>query len=76
MCSGRNTPTPNLTPRRLQRLEGILRAISQGAPLDAISASEAGREVAQLRAQLADMQRAQAALELQVGLWGNVWVGV
>ncbi len=64
--------------RRLQRLEGILRAISQGGPLDTGSVSEAGRDVAQLRAQLSEMQQAQGALELQVrlALLGGGAVGV
>ena len=50
---------------RLQRLEGILRAIAQGG-VDADSVSEASCCVAQLRQQLSDMQQGQAAVELQL----------
>jgi len=47
--------------RRLQRLEGIVRAIAQGG-VDAESASEAARAVAQLRQQLREMQQGQVRL--------------
>ena len=50
---------------RLARLEGIVRAISQG-PVEPASASEARRAVGQLRQQLEQLQAAQATLELQV----------
>ena len=50
-------PTPLL--RRLQRLEGIVRAIAQGQGVDAASVSEASRAVAALRQSLQDMQQGQ-----------------
>jgi hypothetical protein len=51
---------------RLQRLEGIVRAIGQGGSVDASSVSEASRAVAALRQSLQEMQQGQAALELQL----------
>ena len=58
-------PLPHPLNCRLQRLEGILRAIAQGG-VDADSVSEASRCVAQLRQQLSEMQQGQAAVELQL----------
>lgn len=46
-------------PRRLQRLEGIVRAIGQSHGVDAASVGEASRAVAQLRQGLQEMQQGQ-----------------
>lgn len=49
--------------RRLQRLEGIVRAIGQGQGVDAGSVAEASRAVAALRQQLQEIQQGQVGYD-------------